>query len=100
MGSMELNLEELAKDDYTAARANLIEAGKEEGKIKSSEELISEASKKLEFFDVNWLKYQEDKTIAEIAVIQNCPEGSVKSRLHYTIKILEEKLKIFNPAFT
>src|SRR3989304_391231 len=61
MGSMELNLEELAKDDYTAARANLIEAGKEEGKIKSSEELISEASKKLEFFDVNWLKYQEDK---------------------------------------
>ncbi len=43
------------------------------------------------------LKYQEEKTITEIAYIQNCPEGSVKSRLHYTIKILEEKLKIFNP---
>lgn len=43
------------------------------------------------------LKYQEDKTIADIAFIQNCPEGSVKSRLHYTLKILEEKLKIFKP---
>ncbi len=44
------------------------------------------------------LKYQEDKSIADIAFIQNCPEGSVKSRLHYTLKILEEKLKIFNPV--
>ena len=43
------------------------------------------------------LKYQEDKTISEIAYIQNCPEGSVKSRLHYTIKILEDKLQVFNP---
>lgn len=45
------------------------------------------------------LKYQEDKSIADIAFIQNCPEGSVKSRLHYTLKILEEKLKIFNPNY-
>lgn len=43
------------------------------------------------------LKYQEDKSIAEIAQIQNCPEGSVKSRIYYTIKELEQKLKIFNP---
>ena len=43
------------------------------------------------------LKYQEDKSIADIAFIQNCPIGSVKSRLHYTLKKLEEKLKIFNP---
>ena len=43
------------------------------------------------------LKYQEEKTISEIAVIQDCPEGSVKSRLHYTLKLLEEKLKIFKP---
>lgn len=43
------------------------------------------------------LKYQEEKSMAEIAEIQNCPEGSVKSRLHYTLKILEEKLKLFNP---
>ncbi|WP_317900227.1 RNA polymerase sigma factor [Aurantibacillus circumpalustris] len=44
------------------------------------------------------LKYQEEKTISEIAAIQDCPEGSVKSRLHYTLKILETKLNIFNPV--
>lgn len=44
------------------------------------------------------LKYQEEKSISEIAYIQNCPEGSVKSRLHYTIKLLEQKLKLFNPV--
>ena len=44
------------------------------------------------------LKYQEDKSLSEIAYIQNCPEGSVKSRLHYTIKKLEEKLQVFNPV--
>lgn len=43
------------------------------------------------------LRYQEEKTLAEIALIQNCAEGSVKSRLHYALKILEEKLKEFNP---
>ncbi len=44
------------------------------------------------------LKYQEEKSIAEIAEIQNCPEGSVKSRLHYTLKLLEERLYMFNPV--
>jgi len=44
------------------------------------------------------LKYQEEKSITDIALIQNCPEGSVKSRLHYTIKLLESKLQIFNPT--
>lgn len=43
------------------------------------------------------LKYQEDKSLAEIALIQECSEGTVKSRLHYTVKLLEEKLKIFKP---
>lgn len=46
------------------------------------------------------LKYQEEKTISEIAQIQNCPEGSVKSRLHYTLKILEERLYMFNPVIS
>jgi RNA polymerase sigma-70 factor (ECF subfamily) len=59
------------------------------------EEVLNElpAEKKEAFI----LKYQEEKTIAEIALIQGCPEGSVKSRLHYTVKVLEEKLKIFKP---
>lgn len=43
------------------------------------------------------LRFQEDKKIAEIARIQNCPEGSVKSRLHYTLRILEEKLIDYHP---
>jgi RNA polymerase sigma-70 factor (ECF subfamily) len=62
---------------------------------KMLEEVLNElpAEKKEAFI----LKYQEEKTITEIAYIQDCPEGSVKSRLHYTIKILEEKLKIFDP---
>jgi RNA polymerase sigma-70 factor, ECF subfamily len=44
------------------------------------------------------LRYQEDKPIAEIALIQQCPEGSVKSRLYYTLRLLEEKLKMFKPV--
>jgi RNA polymerase sigma-70 factor (ECF subfamily) len=45
------------------------------------------------------LKYQEEKSIAEIAVIQACAEGTVKSRLYYAIQILEEKLKQFKPTY-
>ncbi len=45
------------------------------------------------------LKYQEDKTLEEISIIQECSIGTVKSRIHYTIKILEDKLKEYNPNF-
>lgn len=63
---------------------------------KMLEECLNElpAEKKEAFI----LKYQEERTIADIALIQQCPEGSVKSRLYYTIKVLEEKLKIFKPV--
>jgi RNA polymerase sigma-70 factor (ECF subfamily) len=62
--------------------------------------LLDEALKSLprERKEAFILRFQEDKSISEIAHIQNCPEGSVKSRLHYTIKILEEKLQMFNPV--
>lgn len=43
------------------------------------------------------LKYQEEKTLEEISLIQECSVGTVKSRLHYAIKILEEKLRDYNP---
>lgn len=43
------------------------------------------------------LRYQEDRSIAEIAELMDCSEGTVKSRIHYTIKILSEKLRIYNP---
>lgn len=41
------------------------------------------------------LKYQEERSIAEIAEIQKCSEGTVKSRLHHAIRILQEKLYEF-----
>ena len=44
------------------------------------------------------LRFQEEKTIAEIAVIQGVAEGSVKSRLHYTLKFLGARLSVFNPV--
>ncbi len=39
------------------------------------------------------LRYINEKTISEIAKIQNCAEGTIKSRIHYTLKILQEQLK-------
>ncbi|MGE0566772.1 MAG: RNA polymerase sigma factor [Bacteroidia bacterium] len=43
------------------------------------------------------LRYQENKSITEISEIQNCSDGTVKSRIHYSNKFLGEKLKAYNP---
>lgn len=43
------------------------------------------------------LRYQEKLSIKEISDVLNCAEGTVKSRLHYTTKLLSNKLAIFNP---
>ncbi|HOZ87856.1 MAG TPA: RNA polymerase sigma factor [Bacteroidia bacterium] len=89
----EIILMEASKTDNSF----MITASQMDGKTfrKMLEEVLNKlsAEKKEAFI----LKYQEEKTISEIALIQDCPEGSVKSRLHYTIKLLEEKLKIFKP---
>ena len=45
------------------------------------------------------LRFQEELSIKEISEILNCPEGTVKSRLHYTIKKLSTRLQIFNPNY-
>ena len=42
------------------------------------------------------LRYQEEKSIKEISAILGCPEGTVKSRLFYTIKKLSKKLSVFS----
>ena len=46
------------------------------------------------------LRYQEELSIKEISEITDCPEGTVKSRLHYTLKKLSEILHIFNPKLS
>lgn len=38
------------------------------------------------------LKYNQDFSLQEIAELQDCALGTVKSRLHYTIKFLAENL--------
>ncbi len=35
------------------------------------------------------LRYQEELSVREIACIMECPEGTIKSRIHYGIKKLE-----------
>jgi len=47
--------------------------------------------------EVFLLRFQEELTITEIAELMVCPEGTVKSRLFYTLKALSLQLKVFNP---
>ena len=41
------------------------------------------------------LRYQEELSVAEIAAILDCPEGTVKSRLHYALKRVAEGMGVF-----
>ncbi len=43
------------------------------------------------------LRYQEELSVKEISKILDCPEGTIKSRLHYTLKKLAQKLELFRP---
>ena len=43
------------------------------------------------------LRFQQHLSIKEISQIMECSEGTVKSRIFYSLKILSEKLTIFNP---
>lgn len=57
--------------------------------------------KELNELDINHkttfvLRYQEELSIKEIAEIMECAEGTVKSRLFYTLQKLAQKLKVFN----
>lgn len=44
------------------------------------------------------LRYMEEMSIKEIAVITSVSDGTVKSRLFYATKIITERLKEFNPS--
>ena len=39
------------------------------------------------------LRYQEERTVAEIAAIIGCPEGTIKSRLHYALQQVSQYLE-------
>ncbi|WMX15645.1 MULTISPECIES: RNA polymerase sigma factor [unclassified Aureispira] len=43
------------------------------------------------------LRYQEELSIQQISQVLDCPEGTVKSRLHHALKQLSKQLAIFNP---
>jgi RNA polymerase sigma-70 factor, ECF subfamily len=43
------------------------------------------------------MRYHEDQSIKEIAAAFGCSEGTVKSRIFYTLKKLAARLKEFNP---
>jgi RNA polymerase sigma-70 factor, ECF subfamily len=43
------------------------------------------------------LRYQENLTVPEIARIMDCPAGTVKSRLHYTLRLIAARLKEYDP---
>ena len=44
------------------------------------------------------LRYGNNLSIKEIAEIQDCPEGTIKSRLYYTMKYLSERLNVYKPG--
>ena len=46
------------------------------------------------------LRFQEELSIREISEIMSCPEGTIKSRIHYTLKKLAEQLHFFHPDFS
>jgi RNA polymerase sigma-70 factor, ECF subfamily len=46
------------------------------------------------------MRYKMDLSIKEIADITESNEGTVKSRLFYTLKKLSEKLKVFDPKLS
>lgn len=45
------------------------------------------------------LRFTEELTVPEIAVILDIPEGTVKSRIHHTVRRLSERLHDFSPHF-
>jgi RNA polymerase sigma-70 factor (ECF subfamily) len=44
------------------------------------------------------LRYGNNLSIKEIAEILECHEGTIKSRLYYTIKYLSERLNVYKPG--
>lgn len=68
----------------------------------SQKEFSEAVYKKLVDLDENkqntfLLRFQQQLSIKEISEVLNCSEGTVKSRLFYTIRTLADELQEFNP---
>jgi len=61
-----------------------------EASLREAVDALSEAHKQCFV-----LRYQEELSIAEIAAIAECPEGTVKSRLHHALQRVSEKMTAF-----
>lgn len=46
------------------------------------------------------MRYEQDLSIREIAEVYACSEGTIKSRLFYTLRKLNKQLQVFNPHST
>lgn len=44
------------------------------------------------------LRYDEELSVAQIAEVLQCPEGTVKSRLHYALQTLSRSLSMYKPV--
>lgn len=81
---------------YRSSSSDETNTGKEMDKSLFQEEL----NKALSDLDANKrttfeLRFHQELSIQEISVIMECSEGTVKSRIFYTLKHLNEKLKHF-----
>jgi len=63
-----------------------------ENNLKESLSLLDD-----ELREIIILRFQENLSIKEISQITGCTEGTVKSRIFYTLKKLSERLKVFKP---
>lgn len=74
-----------------------------QGDNKMDKEIFKEALEKaLQDLDIKKrtcfiLRFKHDLSISEIAEIEDCSEGTIKSRLFYTLKSLADTLQPYNP---
>ena len=87
-------------EDYMIPDGSINQAGKLDNMV-FTEQLNKELEHLEEIQKTTFLlRYKMDLSIREIAEITEASEGTVKSRLFYTLKKLAEKLKMFDPKLS
>ena len=81
----------VAGDDYCAVEKALDQRAFKEALWQQLDQLDQERR------SVFLLRYQEEFTLQEISAVLECPVGTVKSRLFYTIRYLAGQLQAFDP---